>query len=156
MTEIARKIASQSVHSHDRCVSFVETKEMKELKQSKKFFKIYSKWFNNLYAPSNFMSDYDIKYHLEHLTSKMSHFSGHIYKDNSNTNLDQNIITTNFKEEIYLNYKTLERMKIEVITSYVSPKSKKNAYYTNKIDKFKSYVNFWNIYRLHKELQENR
>ena len=124
---------------------------MKELKQSKKFFKIYSKWFNNLYTPFNFLNEYEIKYHLEHLTSKMSHFSGHLYKESASTSIDQSIITTNnFKEDVYLNYKNVERMKIEVITSYVSPKSKKNAYYTNKLEKFKNYINFWNSYRIYR------
>ena len=104
---------SQTVHSHERCVSYVETKQLKDLKQSKKFFKIYSKWFNNLYTPVNFLNEYEIKYHLEHLTSKMSHFSSHLIKENANTSIDQSLITTNnFQENLYLNYKNVERMKI--------------------------------------------
>ena len=103
-----------------------------------------------MYSPIHFLSNYDIKYHLEHLTSRMSHAPLHHYRDS--TNLDQNVIpTTNFKEDVYFNYKNLERMKIEVITSSVSPKSKKNAYFTNKLERFKSYVNFWNSYRFFKE-----
>ena len=64
MGEIGRKIANQNSHSHERGVSFTETREMKELKQSKKYFKIYSKRFNNHYFPVNFANNYEIKCHL--------------------------------------------------------------------------------------------
>ena len=106
---------------------------MKELKQSKKFFKIYSKWFHTMYSPVNFQNDHEIKYHLELLTSKMSH-SGGLGMVKDTVQIDQPLVTTtNFKEDVYLNYKNIERLKIEVITSYVSPKSKKNIYYTSKV-----------------------
>jgi len=71
---------------------------MKELKQSKKFFKMCSKWFNNIYYPSNFANSYEIKYHLEHLTSKMNHTTNHNHILRDNIHLDQHMITTNFKE----------------------------------------------------------
>ena len=45
---------------------------------------------------------------------------------------------------------------IEVITSYVSPKSKKNIYYTTKIEKFKSFLNFLSYYYIFRESQEQQ
>jgi predicted DNA-binding protein len=144
MAEIARKLGNQNSHPHERCVSFVETREMKELKLSKKFFKLGSKWFNNRHYPTGFRSNYEIKYHLEHLSSRMAHSSSHLLRDS--THLDQHMITTNFREEFYLNYKSLDRIRIEIITSIISPKSKKNIYFTNKIERFKSYLHFWTSY----------
>lgn len=64
---------------------------------------------------------------------------------------EQHLIATSSKDEIQCNYKNLERIKIEVITSYISPKSKKNIYYTNKLEKLKNYLNFWNAYYNYKE-----
>jgi hypothetical protein len=122
------------------------------LKQSKKFFKIYSKWFNNFYYPANFLNTYEVKYHLEHLTSKINHHSGlsigfpHIYT----LMITDHHLFTNFREENHLNSKNFERIKIESITSYVSPKSKKNIYYTNKLEKYKLYLSFLNHYYLYK------
>lgn len=85
---------------------------MKELKQSKKFYKIFSKWFNNLYFPVNFINNYEIKYHLEHLTSKMSQNSNGTFGANQYYQISDNLIATNFKEENHLNYKNFERIKI--------------------------------------------
>jgi hypothetical protein len=124
----------------------VETKEMKELKLSKKFFKIYSKHFNNMYFPANFLNNYEIKYHLEHLTSKLNHLPNHTLEHSHLHINDQQMVATNFREESHFNFKNFERIKIEAITSYVSPKSKKNIYFTNKQEKFKIYLRFWSSY----------
>jgi hypothetical protein len=53
---------------------------------------------------------------------------------------------TNFREENHLNSKNFERIKIEAITSYVSPKSKKNIYYTNRLEKYKLHLSFLGNY----------
>jgi hypothetical protein len=139
---MSRKLQSQN--QHEKYISFVETKEMKELKQSKKFFKIFSKRFNHLYFPVNFASNYEIKYHLEHLTAKMNH--SHIAPHHPHQLPDSPIITTNFRDDAHLNLKNFERIKIEAITSYVSPKSKKNIYYTNRLEKLRNYLKFWDYY----------
>jgi hypothetical protein len=45
----------------------------------------------------------------------------------------------NGREEVVINLKDLDRIKIEAITSYVSPKSKKNIYFTNRHEKHKNH-----------------
>lgn len=131
---------------------------MKEAKQSKKFYKIFSKWFNNLYIPASFSSVFEISCHLDHLLSKLNHGISLQLKLASPPNpmSEPPVPATNFKEETHFNYKNLERIKIEVITSYVSPKSKKNIYYTNKIEKFKNYLNFWSHYYVYREWERTQ
>ena len=55
----------------------------------------------------------------------MSHASGYHLRDASQAYqiTEQHLIATSSKDEIQCNYKNLERIKIEVITSYISPKT---------------------------------
>lgn len=148
MNEITRKLAGQN--QHEKIISIVETREIKELKQSKKFYKIYAKWFNGFYQPYNFRSNYEVKYHLEHLTSKVVHHSGlnigfsQIYQFMITDH--HHLFAANFREENHLNSRNFERLKIESITTHVSPKSKKNIYYTNRLEKQKLHLLFFAHY----------
>lgn len=158
LNDINKKFMSQSSHAHEKCVNFVESKEMKELKQSKKYYKIFLKWFRKISNPAQFAGLADLKTHLDILSSSISHSSGFHLKETGEPYLmsEQSLVATNFKEEVHLNYKNLERIKNEMITAYVSPKSKKNIYYTTKMEKYKNYLNFWNYYYEYKRVQKER
>lgn len=55
----------------------------------------------------------------------------------------QHMVAANFREDNHINTRNFERLKIESITTHVSPKSKKNIYYTNKLEKNKLHSIFY-------------